>query len=66
MSEETKAFIDGMDYEYMLGLWRNAPSGHYLFQGETGKYYSEVMARKLKEVGQDEHVRASKSIGWDG
>lgn len=66
MTEEIKAFIDGMDYEDMLGHWRNAPLGHYLFEGDTGDYFAKVIAQKRKEVGQDAQVRASKAIGWDG
>lgn len=56
--------IDDMDYESMLRLWRSAPAGHPMFQGETGRYYSEVMAAKRTEVGSAAHVRASKKIGW--
>ncbi len=63
MEESTKASIDSMDYESMLSLWRNAPVGHPMFQGETGDYYSKVMAEKRKAVGPAEHVRASKNIG---
>ena len=66
MTEETKKRIDNMDYESMLSLWRNAPIGHPMFQGETGEYYSKVMAKKRDEVGNDAHVAASKSIGWNG
>ncbi len=63
MNESTKAQIDSMSYEGMLRLWRNAPAGHHMFQGETGQYYSKVMAEKRIAVGPAEHVRASKSIG---
>ena len=66
MTEETKKRIDNMDYESMLSLWRNAPVGHPMFQGETGRYYSKVMAKKRDEVGNYAHVAASKSIGWNG
>lgn len=66
MDENTKKNIDEMGYESMLSLWRNAPLGHPMFQGETGDYYKEVMFRKRDEVGCDAHVAASKHIGWDG
>lgn len=66
MTETIKKRIDDMDYESMLSLWRNAPIGHPMFQGEIGKYFSEVMAKKRDEVGNDAHVAASKSIGWNG
>ena len=64
--DETKRSIDNMDYESMLSLWRNAKVGHPMFQGECGQYFAEAMKKKRQEVGNDEHVRASKSIGWDG
>ena len=64
--EQLRNQIDHMDYESLLRKWRNAPAGDPFFQGETGAYYREVMNRKRNEVGQEEHVRASKQIGWDG
>ena len=66
MTDEQKQRIDDMDYESMLSLWRNAPSGHPMFQGDTGDYYSKIMAEKRSEVGNDAHVTASKNIGWEG
>lgn len=66
MTDAEKKTIDAMDYESMLRLWRNAAAGHPMFQGDTGKYYGEVMARKKAEVGGAAHVCASKSVGWDG
>jgi len=64
MTDETKKSIDDMDYESMLGFWRNAPSGHPMLQGKTGQYYSKVMAEKRSKAGGAAHVAASKSIGW--
>lgn len=64
MNEQTKKRIDDMSYESMLSLWRNAPAGHPMFQGKTGEYYSEVMAKKRKVMGDAAHVAASKAIGW--
>lgn len=61
-----KEWIDNADYEQLLSRWRNAPIGDYMFQDETGDYYSKVMAEKRKQVGNAEHVRASKTIGWEG
>lgn len=65
MTEETKSNINNMSYESMLSLWRNAPSGHPYFQGDTGDYYSKVMAEKRSKEGNAAHVRASKNIGWN-
>jgi len=65
MSEEgMRKWIDEADYESLLSRWRNAPVGDPIFQGEMGDYYSKKMAEKRAEVGNDAHVRASKSIGW--
>lgn len=65
MSDQSmKKAIDEMDYQSMLSLWRSAPAGSPWFQGEIGDYYSEIMAKKRKEVGPAAHVAASKSIGW--
>lgn len=65
MDKELKAKIDEMDYESMLRLWRNAPSGHSMFQGETGEYYAKIMSKKSSEISDAERVAASKNIGWD-
>ena len=64
--EDIKAWIDSASYESLLSRWRNAAVGSPYFQGETGQFYKEAMARKRDEVGHGEHVRASKSIGWQG
>ena len=42
--------IDDMDYKSMFDLWRTAPSGHRMFQGETEDYFNKVMERKRKEL----------------
>lgn len=65
MTNEQKAWIDAASYEALLSRWRFAPVGDPFLQGEAGQYYKEVMSRKRNEVGDDEHVRASKAIGWD-
>ena len=62
--DSMKKEIDAMDYQSMLSRWRSAPVGSPWFQGEVGKYYAEVMAKKRKEVGNAAHVAASKAIGW--
>ena len=65
VSQEKKDQINNMNYESMLRMWRFAPVGNPIFQGDTGKYYAHVMAEKKKEVGDAAHVAASKSIGWE-
>jgi hypothetical protein len=64
MTESQKAWIDGATYEQLLSRWRSAPVGDPMFADDTGKYYTGVMAAKRQEVGDTEHVRASKAIGW--
>jgi hypothetical protein len=62
MTDAEKQWIDNNSYEGLLQRWRYAPCGDPMFQGDTGQYYKEVMFRKRDEVGNDEAVRASKSI----
>lgn len=64
MTKDEKGFIDSMDYESLLRLWRNARAGDPIFQGDTGDYYKKVMAEKREAIGNDAHVRASKNIGF--
>ena len=64
--EEMKKWVDNSSYERLLSHWRNAPTGDQMFVGEIGDYYKVKMAEKRSEVGDSEHVRASKSIGWEG
>lgn len=61
---EMREWIDNASYEELLRHWRFALGGDPFFRGEVGNYYADVMARKRVEVGDAEHVRASKSIGW--
>jgi hypothetical protein len=63
--EEMKAWVDAASYESLLRKWRFAISGDPHFQGEMGDYYIAAMKKKRDEVGDDEHVRASKRIGWE-
>lgn len=63
LTEHNKAKIDAMPYEELLRAWRFAPSGDPRFEGETGQYWKDRMAR-LRIEGAD-HVAASKTIGWE-
>lgn len=65
IDDSVKNTIDSMDYESMLDLWRNAPSGHPMFQGEIGIYFGEVMKNKRNNLTQAQQVSASKNIGWN-
>ena len=58
VTEEQRKHIDGMSRYDMAKLWRFAPAGHPLFQGDTGKYFAEVFAAK---GGMSPQI--SKSLG---
>lgn len=64
--EEMIKWIDNATYLELLSKWRNAPVGDSFFAGDVGDYYQKAMENKRKEVGDEEHVRASKSIGFIG
>ena len=63
LTDVSKRFIDGLDYEALLSRWRFALAGDKWFQGQTGKYWGERM-KELRKGGAD-HVGASKAIGWE-
>ena len=65
MTNKQKKWIDSASYQQLLRRWRFAPVGDPLFQGDTGKYFSDKLATRKAEVGQSEHVGASKAIGWE-
>jgi len=62
---EMTQWIDTADYESLLWRWRFHPAGSPWFQGVIGAYYSKKLAARREEVGAEEHVRASKAVGWD-
>jgi len=62
--DERKYWIDNASYRELLSRWRFARSGNPFFEGEVGDYYAKVMKCKREEVGDAEHTRVSKSIGW--
>ena len=62
---ENKQYIDLLSYEELLRYWRFAPAGDTWFQDETGDYwYKRMNELRLRPGGQEEHVRASKAIGF--
>ena len=64
LTPELKAKIDAMDYSALLARWRFSPSGDQLFQDESGKYFSEQIAKMRDKIGAAAHARISKEIGW--
>lgn len=66
MTPELKAKIDAYTYFELLEAWRFAPSGDRRFQGESGIYWGERMKELRSAPGGNElHVSASKTLGWD-
>ena len=66
LTPENKQYIDSLSYHQLLAKWRFAPIGDPWFQDETGDYWGKRMSELRSEPGGDElHVSASKSIGWD-
>lgn len=65
LTEDLKAEIDAKSYKELLERWRFAPLDDPMFQGESGKYWGNRMARLRSEPGgQGRAVAASKSLGW--
>lgn len=63
MTAEEKAWIDNASYAELLRLWRFAPAGHPMFFGDTGDYYSKIMAQKRDALPHSEQVQISKDLG---
>ena len=64
MNDEDKKEIDGMGYQRMLEINRFAPSSSKWVQGETGTYFLDRLIKLRGEIGDEEHSRISKDIGW--
>lgn len=65
LTEKLKAKLEGKTYEELLYDWRFCKIGDPLFQEESGKFYTELLDRKGKEIGPAGMVAASKNIGWE-
>ena len=63
LTEENKKYIDSLDHYDLLLRNRYAAIGDAWFQGETGKYWGERMA-KLRDENPGRAVQNSKDIGW--
>ena len=64
MTKDEKKWLDEASYEELLRRWRFAPSSDPLVQGDAGIHFQQVLDRRRKEIGTDEHVRISKKIGF--
>ena len=66
LTDELKAEIDLKTYEQLLSGWRNISIGSPIFQGESGDYWGKRMNELRNQPnGNEEHIRASKSIDWE-
>jgi len=63
--DEMKHWIDTADYAALLTKWRFALSGDPFFHGEVGDHFEKVMAESRLLLGDAEHTRVSKEIGWE-
>lgn len=66
LTPENKAIIDAKTYRELLYGNRFNLVGDPWFQDETGEYWQ----RRMNEMrgapgGHEQHVTASKAIGWD-
>lgn len=60
MNKEQKQRIDNMTRSQLCYMWRFAPVGEPLLQGDTGDYFAKV----LKDKGGFS-PEISKDIGWN-
>jgi hypothetical protein len=66
LTQDKKDYIDSLSYERLLSHVRFAPLGDPWFEGETGDYWGKRMTElRSKPGGNETHVTASKTIGWD-
>ena len=64
MTTKEKRAIRRMTYEELLRLWRFAPAGDAMFQGENCDYVRDVLGRKRAEIGTSGAIEVSKRVGW--
>ena len=64
-NEQMKKWIANASYAQLLYKWRFAPVGDPFFMDEVGQYYEDVMRLRRNEIGDAEHVKISKYIGWE-
>jgi len=62
--EDFKGWIDNATYSQLLYRWRFASINDRIFSGKIGEYYSKIMKEKKSQLTNDEHVSASKNVGW--
>jgi hypothetical protein len=64
INPEHKKWIDNASLEDLLKQWRFGEIGHPIFEGETGKYFSDKMF-DMRDSYPEEWVKVSKKIGFE-
>jgi hypothetical protein len=64
VTKEDKDWLENASYSDLLRRWRFAPTSDPLVQDDAGIYFQQVLDRRRKEIGVDEHIRISKMIGF--
>jgi hypothetical protein len=64
MNKDQKEWIDNASYYALMNRWRFSKAGDPIFQDEAGEYYKTVMAELRQKIGNTEHVRISKNLGF--
>jgi hypothetical protein len=65
LTPEVKALIDNSNYKELLTRWRFVTVGDAIFEGDSGKYYAQVMFKKRDELGPAGAAQVSKQVGWE-
>jgi len=63
LTPKLKKQIDEMSLRNMLIKNRFSPAGDPLFQGESGRYFLQVLSKKRNE-DPNKFAQISKDIGW--
>jgi hypothetical protein len=64
LTKERKTYIDCLTYEMLLSRVRFAKIADPWFQGETGDYWLKRVAQIRNKIGNEEHSKISKRVGW--
>jgi len=66
LTEENKAFIDGLPYESLLEQWRFAIAPNPWFQGETGEYWKKRIGEIREKREKLKNDRITKDEWFAG
>lgn len=63
LTKEVKEKLDAMTIRDLLYIYRFAPIGDLLFEGDSAIYFKSLL-QKLRDADPVGYTKASKSIGW--